>query len=103
VLIHLGGVSRHHGHPGYAALFAGMAALFLAAIVHHAYHREELRNLTARLERTARPPGSGPAAAEDGVDIFVAATLAAACCETWWTSAGAEHDPKHCTRKDHHA
>ncbi|MGW0347588.1 hypothetical protein ACWDX8_13400 [Streptomyces anthocyanicus] len=22
------------------------------------------------------------------------------CCERWWTSAGAEHDTTHCTRKD---
>lgn len=21
------------------------------------------------------------------------------CCERWWTSAGAEHDPRHCARK----
>lgn len=25
------------------------------------------------------------------------------CCLRWWESAGAEHDPAHCTRKGHHA
>ncbi|WP_432184877.1 hypothetical protein [Streptomyces tendae] len=47
-------------------------------------------------EAAARPPDQR-ASLEDGV---VAVALAAACCERWWTSAGADHDPATCTRKD---
>jgi hypothetical protein len=54
-------------------------------------HREALR-----AERAARPPHQRPGL-EDGV---VAVALAGACCERWWTSAGAEHEPTTCTRKD---
>jgi hypothetical protein len=54
-------------------------------------HREDLR-----AEQAARPPDQRPGL-EDGV---VAVALAAACCERWWTSAGAEHEPNTCTRKD---
>jgi hypothetical protein len=35
-----------------------------------------------------------------GAEITVAEAMAAACCETWWATAGAEHDPATCTRKD---
>jgi hypothetical protein len=35
-----------------------------------------------------------------GAEIAVAAALASACCEAWWATAGAEHDPATCTRKD---
>ncbi|MER8219722.1 hypothetical protein ABTZ58_03810 [Streptomyces sp. NPDC094143] len=54
-------------------------------------HREALR-----AERAARPPHQRPGL-EDGV---VAVALAGACCERWWTSAGTEHEPTTCTRKD---
>jgi len=77
-----------------AALAAGAAILLAVATVHHAYHRDELRAAHARIERLARPRDRR-ASLEDGV---VRVALAAACCERWWTSAGAEHD--HCTRKD---
>lgn len=48
-----------------------------------------------RVERAIRPTRQ-PIGIEDGV---IRVALAAACCETWWTSAGAEHDHQ-CTRKD---
>ncbi|MEV8031411.1 hypothetical protein [Streptomyces sp. NPDC086182] len=35
-----------------------------------------------------------------GAEVAVAEAMAAACCETWWATAGAEHDPATCTRKD---
>ncbi|MFE3169307.1 hypothetical protein [Streptomyces sp. NPDC059224] len=90
VLLHFGGTARNAGRYGYAAVFGVMAVLFVAAAVHHAYHREELRDALARLEHTARPTTAPPPAAPPGPG----------CCETWWATAGAEHDPKHCTRKD---
>lgn len=37
----------------------------------------------------------GATAAQDEAAI----ALAEACCEPWWTSAGAEHDTATCTRK----
>jgi len=50
----------------------------------------------ARIEHAIRPTRR-PIDLEDGI---IRVALAAACCETWWTSVGAEHD-HHCTRKDH--
>ncbi|MFF9758601.1 hypothetical protein ACF1G4_03370 [Streptomyces caelestis] len=47
---------------------------------------------TVRVERAIRRQ---PIGLEDGV---IRVALAAACCETWWTSTGAEHDHQ-CTRK----
>jgi hypothetical protein len=35
-----------------------------------------------------------------GAELTVAAALASACCEVWWATAGAQHDPATCTRKD---
>jgi hypothetical protein len=96
VLLRCAMVSHSHGSWPYTLFFAGAAVLFAVAIGHHAYHRGELRAAQARLERATRPPDQRTSL-EDGV---VAVALAAACCERWWTSAGAEHDPDHCTRKD---
>ncbi|MGW0495071.1 hypothetical protein ACWD0Z_06410 [Streptomyces sp. NPDC003007] len=97
VLLRCAMVSHTHGSWPYALFFAGAAVLLATAIGHHAYHRDELRAAHARLEAATRPPDRR-ASLEDGV---VRVALAGACCERWWTSAGAEHDePKHCTRKD---
>jgi hypothetical protein len=50
-----------------------------------------------------------PAAAADrpplprrtpGAELVVTDAVAAACCDAWWATAGAEHDPATCTRKD---
>lgn len=53
------------------------------------------RAAAVRVERAIRPTHQ-PIGLEDGV---IRVALAAACCERWWTSAGAEHDCQ-CTRKD---
>ncbi|MEV5953749.1 hypothetical protein AB0M11_08220 [Streptomyces sp. NPDC051987] len=95
-LLHCGAASYRDGHHLYAGAFAGTAALLGLAVILDACQREERHDLRAELERATRPPATR-ASAEDGV---VAMALAGACCERWWTSAGAEHDPKHCTRKD---
>ncbi|MGP4084155.1 hypothetical protein [Streptomyces sp. KR55] len=83
-LAHCAVVSWQNGSWPHAAFFAGAAVLLAVAIVHHSYQRDELRFAHARLERDARL-----ASFEDGV---VAVALAAACCETWWTSCGFQHD-----------
>ncbi|MGW0012445.1 hypothetical protein ACWDVX_22215 [Streptomyces tendae] len=60
------------------------------------YHR---RTDASRAERVARPPGPHPAAVADELALALAA-LATSCCLTAAVTAGAEHDPAHCTRKD---
>lgn len=97
-LLRCAAVTQVEGNTPRTLLLAGASLCLAVAIVHHSLLRDELRYAHARIdrqERATRPPDS--AASEDGV---VAVALAAACCERWWTSAGAEHDPDHCTRKD---
>jgi hypothetical protein len=94
-LIRCAYVSSIHGNALHTAFFAGAAVLLATAIAHHAYQRDELCDTRVRLERATRPHATH--SAEDGA---VAVALAAACCERWWTSAGAEHEPTTCTRKD---
>jgi hypothetical protein len=94
-LIRCAMVSSQHGDVQHTALFGGAAALFAFAIAHHGYHRDELRAARVQLELAARPRDHQQAT-EDAVAI----AMAAACCERWWTSAGAEHDPQSCSRKD---
>ncbi|MDT0472982.1 hypothetical protein RM863_12695 [Streptomyces sp. DSM 41014] len=92
-------VSQQNGRWDYSLFFSAVAAALGTATVHHAYHRAEVRAARAALERAARPiPDGRPL-----VDEVVAVALAAACCERWWTSAGATHDPDHCTRRDQSA
>lgn len=88
-------VSSEHGSTGYFAAFIACSVLFSLGIVHAAWQREQLRAAVARLERATRPADRRPA-----IEDAVALELALACCERWWTSCGAEHDPTHCTRKD---
>lgn len=88
--------SWQHGSLPWVFGYAAIAVLLLTAVAHHAWQRDELRFLAARLERATRPADTRPDT-EDGV---VRIALAAACCERWWTSAGTNHDPDTCTRKD---
>lgn len=76
--------------------FVLSSGLAIVAFMREGSLEDALRREAVRAEEEARPA----AAAEDLSDDVVAVALAAACCERWWTSAGAEHDPTHCTRKD---
>jgi hypothetical protein len=58
-------------------------------------YRAHARTTATTAETLVRPHDRRPA-----IDSVVDVVLAAACCEPWWTSAGAVHDPTHCTRKD---
>ncbi|MEU6649480.1 hypothetical protein ABZ904_08535 [Streptomyces sp. NPDC046900] len=87
--------SADNGATLWAAFYAAAAVVVSAAIVEHAYHRDELHTARVALERAARPPGLRPITHE-----VIDAALTAACCERWWTSAGTEHDTDHCARKD---
>ena len=88
--------SWHNGSLPYTAFFAGASILCVTAVAHHSYQRDEIRHAHAEIDALKR--ASRPSA--DASDGVVAVALAAACCERWWTSAGAEHEPHTCTRKD---
>ncbi|WP_411078484.1 hypothetical protein [Streptomyces sp. cmx-10-25] len=55
----------------------------------HAHTTDRRQALVA--EATARPVDPHPAVVADEIALGLQA-LAEACCERWWTSAGAEHD-----------
>ncbi|MEU7381527.1 hypothetical protein AB0A91_16295 [Streptomyces sp. NPDC042207] len=57
------------------------------------------RQTAATAERAARPPGPHAAAVADEITLGLQA-LAEACCLPAALTAGADHDPDHCTRKD---
>lgn len=88
--------SHRAGADHHAAAFLAASMLLAVGIVHHAYHHDTLR----RLERAARPPGPHDAAIADEIACGLTA-LAEACCLPAAVSAGADHDPQQCTRKDH--
>ena len=78
-------VSWQNGSWPFALFFAGASVLLMTATIHHSWQRDELRYAHALLEHASRPP-------EPAVEGVIAVALAAACCERWWTSAGAEHE-----------
>ncbi|MFE7273015.1 hypothetical protein [Streptomyces sp. NPDC057623] len=77
------------------ATLVALSLLLVVAAVREYLAADEKRAAMAQAERAARPPDPRPA-----IDGIVAIALAAACCERWWTSAGTDHDPTTCTRKD---
>lgn len=68
----------------------GIAALAAAVRLHD----RTLRRRTARAAEAAARPTAPPA------DV-PALVLAAACCEIWWTSAGADHETTCQHHKEH--
>ncbi|WP_069773053.1 hypothetical protein [Streptomyces sp. LUP30] len=95
-LAHCAVVSWQHHSPPYTALFAACSLLCLTSISHAVQQCSQIHALLTELEQASRPFTTAQ-------DRTVADVLNGACCELWWTSAGAEHDPTRCTRKDHHA
>lgn len=90
-------ISHAHGSSTYAAVFSAVAIVLGLAIAHHAVMRDELRAALVRLERASRPaPMLTPAV----TDYTVRAAMAGWCCDTAILTAGADHDPDTCTRKD---
>ncbi|MFF7561934.1 hypothetical protein ACFZB4_18425 [Streptomyces pseudovenezuelae] len=89
-----GTAARNHQLPG-AAFFTAAAVGCALAIVHTSWLIEEVGHVRDRLHAaTGRPRLT------TRQDVEVRKILAADCCDTWWATAGAEHDPEHCTRKD---
>ncbi|NUR04368.1 MAG: hypothetical protein HOY79_50045 [Streptomyces sp.] len=68
------------------SFLAIVSVLLVAALAYAAYQSVE------RVHKALEEPDSGrdPYDSADGV---AAVALAEACCERWWTSAGADHDP----------
>lgn len=97
-LFHCATVSYQHRSVGYTAFFAATCIGFAVAILHHSLQRDELRAAHARLDAATRPRAATPV--EDGVQAVLNTGW---CCDAWAATAGVEHDPATCTRKDHHA
>jgi hypothetical protein len=79
---------------GYTAFFAAASIGAAVAIVHVSWLHDEYRDVLAELDR--RRPPIRIVSLEDEK----AARLRADCCELWWSTAGEQHDPATCTRKD---
>jgi hypothetical protein len=85
--------SVRSGDLWHAAGLTAAAALVGIALIRECLADDE-RHAAGR---TGRPPLPRRT---PGAELTVAAALAAACCETWWASAGADHDPATCTRRN---
>jgi hypothetical protein len=80
---------------GYTAFFAAASIGAALAIVHVSWLLDEYRYVLVQLDRTRHPIRIVTLQ-----DQKVADLRGPECCEVWWTSAGTEHDPATCTRKD---
>lgn len=85
-------VSYQAHSVGYTAFFAAASIGAALAIVHVSWLHDEHRAVLHELDRVQRP-------IKTRQDQQVA-DLLAPCCEVWWATAGTEHDPATCTRKD---
>jgi len=97
-------VSYQHHSPGYTAAFSAASIGAALAIVHTSWLLDEYRHLLHRADADnralARAEATGRPRLTTRQDVEVRKILAADCCELWWSTAGAEHDPATCTRKD---
>ena len=82
---------------GHLAFFTAACIGFAVAILHHSLQRDELRAAHRELDAATRPR------ATPAIDDAVKLGMASWCCDPAVITAGADHDPEHCTRKDHHA
>ncbi|MGD1219980.1 hypothetical protein AB9Q10_16305 [Streptomyces krungchingensis] len=94
-LVYCAVISHRAGSAPYTVLLACCAVLFGLAVVHHTYHHDELRAALKQLETLSRPRDQRPA-----IDGVIAVAMAGWCCDTAVLTAGANHDPDRCTRKD---
>jgi len=89
-------VSQQHDRWDYTAFFTACSLGFALAVLHHSLQRDELRAAHARLDAATRPAQDFATQQDDAVRL----ALASWCCDPAVITAGAEHDPEHCTRKD---
>ncbi|NUS78499.1 MAG: hypothetical protein HOV70_20195 [Streptomyces sp.] len=80
--------SARNGGWWQSGLFVLGALLCIVAFFREDRLDDVLRREAVRAVREARPAISDDETAEAVVNV----ALAGACCETWWTSAGAKHD-----------
>ncbi|MGY1500829.1 hypothetical protein ACW4TU_30330 [Streptomyces sp. QTS52] len=85
-------LSHQAGHWPGTVFFAAAAIGAAMAVVHTSWLLDEHHNVLVDLDRATRP-------IKTAQDQQVAELLAP-CCEVWWATAGHQHDPAHCTRKD---
>lgn len=92
-------ISHAHGSDAYTVLFCAAAIVLGLAITFQAVMRDDLHAALALVEQAARPADR----TEDLIRAEIAEAhrqLAALCCWLSFETAGAEHDPDTCTRKD---
>lgn len=73
-------ISARNGEPWACVAFVAGAGLAVTAAI-----REGDLDDAVRAEPKSRP--------RSAIDETTAVALSAACCETWWTSAGDDHEP----------
>ncbi|MFJ8804214.1 hypothetical protein [Streptomyces sp. NPDC102487] len=96
VLVHCAVISHENGSTAYTVILGSLAVLFAVSLAHTSYLADRLRNAEVRLEAASRPaPMFSPLS-----DSTVRAAMAGWCCDTAVLTAGADHDPVTCTRKD---
>ncbi|MFF7452140.1 MULTISPECIES: hypothetical protein [unclassified Streptomyces] len=80
--------SARNNAPWHCAVFVTASLITIVTFFREDRLDDALRREAARAELAARPAIGNNETAEAVVNV----ALAGACCETWWTSAGAEHD-----------
>lgn len=91
--------SWENGSPYDAAVLFVATLLLTTAVIHHSYHRDELRAARTQLARAARPADPWSRVMRDDIALGWN-DLESTCCLSAWESHGATHDPHHCTRTD---
>jgi hypothetical protein len=84
-----------HGEVWAVAALAACSLVPLIGLMRETEHSDAVANARALVDSVARPPLPRRT---PGAERVVAVAMAAACCEVWWATAGAEHDPATCTR-----
>ncbi|WP_309029072.1 hypothetical protein [Streptomyces alfalfae] len=74
-----------HGLLWVAISCTAGAVMAVTAAIRETDIDHQLRAVAVQVERAVRPP-------YDPVEGIVRVTLASACCETWWTSIGTDHE-----------
>jgi hypothetical protein len=80
--------SARNGAPWHTAVFVVASGVAITAAIREGELDDALRREAVRAERAARPR----ARLDIAIDDAAAIALAEACCDTWWTSCGFQHD-----------
>lgn len=79
------------GSPWSCAAFVLGSGMAIVGAIREGDRDDALHREAVLAQRRANPRPSERA--EDAIDATTAVALAGACCEPWWASAGADHDP----------